>query len=102
MSCFVPGTLIHTESGLAPIESIQIGDRVLSQDVETGELAYKPVLRTTVRESKDTRRIRSGSDELHCSPGHPFWVHGRGWFRPTTCQTNRSCTPFKGRQRSRA
>lgn len=80
-SCFVPGTLIQTESGLSPIESIQIGDRVLSQDVETGELAYKPVLRTTVRESKDTRRIRVGSDELQCSPGHPFWVNGQGWVQ---------------------
>ena len=81
VSCFVPGTLIQTESGLAPIESIQIGDRVLSQDLETGELAYKPVLRTTVRESKDTQRIRSGNDELQCSPDHPFWVSGQGWVQ---------------------
>lgn len=81
VSCFVPGTLIQTESGLAPIESIQIGDRVLSQDLETGELAYKPVLRTTVRESKDTRRIRSENDEVRCSPDHPFWVNGQGWVQ---------------------
>ena len=30
-------------------EEIRIGDRVLAQDVETGELAYKPVLQTTIR-----------------------------------------------------
>src|SRR5439155_4033183 len=38
-SCFVAGTLIRTEMGLTPIETIQPGDRVLSQDQDTGELA---------------------------------------------------------------
>src|SRR5262249_30275623 len=42
--CFAAGTPVWTESGAQAIETIKIGDRVLAKDVETGELAYKPVL----------------------------------------------------------
>ena len=48
-SCFVAGTLVRTESGLTAIESIQPGDRVLAQDQDTGELAYKLVAARTLR-----------------------------------------------------
>jgi hypothetical protein len=48
-SCFVAGTPVWTETGPVAIEKLQIGDRVLAQNVETGELAYKPVLQATVR-----------------------------------------------------
>ena len=41
--CFVAGTLVMTESGLAPIETLQVGDMVLARSEETGEEAYKPV-----------------------------------------------------------
>ena len=44
-SCFIAGTLVRTGIGLAPIETIQPGDRVLSQDQDTGELAYKVSIR---------------------------------------------------------
>jgi hypothetical protein len=36
-SGFVAGTLIHTQTGLKPIEQIQVGDFVLSKP-ESGEL----------------------------------------------------------------
>jgi hypothetical protein len=42
--CFVAGTLVDTEVGLRPIESIKEGERVWAQDVATGEIALKAVL----------------------------------------------------------
>jgi hypothetical protein len=48
-SCFVAGTQVHTPTGVAAIESIQAGDFVLSQNVTTGELAYKMVVTPTNR-----------------------------------------------------
>jgi hypothetical protein len=80
MSCFMPGTIVWTETGPAPIESVQLGDRVLSQDVGTGELAYKLVLNTTIRPPSEIRRIRTGDSEVHATLGHPFWVVGEGWM----------------------
>ena len=31
-ACFIAGTLVHTDKGLAPINKIKVGDRVLSRD----------------------------------------------------------------------
>ena len=47
--CLAAGTPVWTDQGLLAIEKISVGDRVLAQDIETGELGYKPVLRTTTR-----------------------------------------------------
>ena len=78
-SCFVRGTLVRTREGLTPIERIQAGDLVLSQDVESGELTYRPVLSTTIRPPSAVRRIRVGDEVVTATAGHPFWVAGQGW-----------------------
>ena len=41
--CFKEGTLVETEEGLKPIEKIEVGDKVLAYDEQTGEQAYKPL-----------------------------------------------------------
>ena len=43
--CFKEGTLVETEEGVKPIEEIEVGDKVLAYDEETGEQAYKEVVR---------------------------------------------------------
>ena len=50
--CFAPGTLVHTEGGLEPIESLEPGDLVWSRDDATGEESYRPVVRTFVTEDQ--------------------------------------------------
>ncbi len=78
-SCFLAGTPVRTEMGTVPIESIQPGDRVLAQDQDTGELAYKVVLTTTLRPLAKMVEIKAGGETIHTTLGHPFWVAGRGW-----------------------
>jgi hypothetical protein len=78
-SCFLAGTPVRTEAGIVPIESIKPGDRVLAQDQDTGELAYKVVLTTTLRPPAKMVEIKAGGDSLYTTLGHPFWVAGRGW-----------------------
>ncbi len=81
-SCLVAGTPVWTESGVTKIEELRAGDRVLAQDPDSGELTYKPVLRTTRRDPVDTLRIDAGKGgSLTCSGGHLFWVSGKGWVR---------------------
>ncbi len=77
--CLRAGTLIWTERGFIAIEQIQVGDRVLSQDPDSGELAYKPVLRTTVRPPDKLFRVVTENATLQTSSGHPFFVQGQGW-----------------------
>jgi len=78
-SCFLRGTSVWTDTGELPIEDVRVGDRVLSQDQATGELAYKLVMHTTLRTASPTLRLRLGDEELVATLGHPFWVTGQGW-----------------------
>jgi len=81
MDCLAAGTPVWTDRGPQAIENIQVGDLVLSQHPETGELAYKPVLRTTVRPPAALVRLTIEGRALTASGGHPLWVSGRGWVR---------------------
>jgi hypothetical protein len=86
MSCFAPGTPVVTEYGPKPIEEIQLGDRVLWQDAETGELAFKPVFKTTVRPPVALMKVTTDRGELLCTGGHPFWVNGESWLYASELQ----------------
>src|SRR5262249_50143506 len=101
-SCFAAGTPVWTESGPRAIETIQIGDRVLAQDIDSGELAYQPVVATTIRPAKPLVRLQIGDESLTATGGHPFWVAGDGWtqapdLRPRTLvHTVRGSAPIDG------
>ena len=80
-ACFVAGTLVHTDKGLAPIDQIKVGDMVLSRNENNpdGENTYKRVLSTF--KSAEKQRIiyqsfitRHGTGYLFCTEDHPFWA----------------------------
>lgn len=77
--CFVAGTPVVTKIGAKAIESLEPGDLVLSRDTSTGELSFRPVLATTVREPSPMVVLRVEGEEIHSTVGHPFWVESRGW-----------------------
>ncbi len=77
--CFAAGTPVWTASGPKAVEKVRVGDLVLSQDVESGEVIFKPVLLTSTRPEEELLRIDLGEDQLETTDGHPFWVSGHGW-----------------------
>jgi hypothetical protein len=79
--CLIAGTLIHTASGPREVELIRVGDLVLAQHPRTGEVAFKPVLRTSIRPPEETVRIVTAADSIRCTGGHPFWIAGSGWVK---------------------
>jgi hypothetical protein len=87
LDCLAAGTPVWTVKGLLAIEQIRVGDLVLSQHAETGELAYKPVLRTTVRPSGKLIKIAAAGEEFQTSGGHLFWVAGQGWTKSRNLQS---------------
>jgi len=87
MECFVKGMPIRTDRGLVAIETILPGDRVLAQDQDSGELTFKTVVATTLRPPTKVVRVRAGGEEIVTTPGHPFWVSGRGWRMAKQLQT---------------
>lgn len=79
--CFVAGTPVWTARGAVAIEAIKVGDLVLAQDVESGELALRPVMVTTRRAPQALVRVYVDDEPITCTAGHPFWVVGAGWTR---------------------
>lgn len=83
-SCFAAGTQVWTPSGAVAIETIQTGDRVLSANIDTGQLEYAIVLYPTMRttEAKYDLTLSGGTTEnetIRASAGHPFWDMEHGW-----------------------
>ncbi len=78
-SCFAAGTLVQTFSGPRKIESIALGDRVLSQHTMTGALSFQPVLATHKTGPAATFRIAMGTETIVATGIHRFWKAGKGW-----------------------
>jgi RHS repeat-associated protein len=86
---FVAGTLVETRNGLVPIESIQIGDEVLSQDMASGEIEYQKVIHL-IENEKDYEiysfQIAGDFKEvIKATANHPFFVNGN-WVEAVDVQ----------------
>ncbi|MGW5846550.1 polymorphic toxin-type HINT domain-containing protein [Streptomyces sp. NPDC055254] len=84
VNSFVPGTQVLMADGTTKaIEEVEVGDKVLATDPETGETATKAVSATIIGEgSKDLVEVTVDTDgdagsataEVSATDGHPFWV----------------------------
>lgn len=85
--CFVAGTLVVTQSGLTPIECIQPGELVLSQDELTHQQDFKPVVRTiTTHPTELYTMVYTSPDgeavEIVGTGNHPVYVLRTNRFVP--------------------
>ncbi len=80
-SCRGAGTPVWTDRGEVAIEQVKVGDLVLTQHPDTGELAFKPVVQTTIRPDGSIVRFDVDGQTIRATGGHPFWVAGQGWMR---------------------
>ena len=78
-NCFTAGTKVLTDEGEKSIEDIDVGDKVLSKDEETGEVAYKEVTATFNHETDEFYKIHVGDQTIESTFNHPFYVEGKGW-----------------------
>ncbi len=89
--CFVAGTLVETEYGLRPIEEIELGDRVLARNPETGETAFKAVtdlIRLNERMIWEVSLSgeNNTSEFFETTDDHPWWIvdaDGNGSWKTT-------------------
>lgn len=94
--CFVAGTPVWTQAGPVAIEKVEVGDLVLSQDPETGELDYCPVTTTTVRPPTRMTKLSIGSESVISTLGHRYWVPGEGWQMAKFLQAGSSLFSVRG------
>jgi hypothetical protein len=96
ISCFGAGTLVRTLAGNRPIETLQVGDQVLSQDAKTGTLSYKPILVVHHNPPSKTFAITIGSETVISSPFHRFWKAGKGWVMARDLATGDTVRTLEG------
>jgi len=78
-SCFGAGTPVRTLAGLRPIEELQTGDQVLTQDTKTGRLSFEPILAIFHNSPAATLRIKLEGGTIVATGIHRFWRAGKGW-----------------------
>lgn len=77
--CFVAGTAVASAAGLVAIENIQAGDKVWSEDPDTGTKELKEVVRTFVNETDKLVHVTIAGETIDCTPEHPFYSPVKGW-----------------------
>jgi hypothetical protein len=78
-NCFAKGTPVRTLLGSKPIETLHVGDQVLSENTTSGALSYQPVVAVFHNPPNPTVRIKVEGEEIVATPIHRFWRVGKGW-----------------------
>ena len=73
LGCLAAGTLVDTEAGPKPIESIAVGDHVWSRD-SSGEMILQPVTATKVNPPRMTWRLETSAGSIVATDNHQFLV----------------------------
>lgn len=92
---FAAGTLVHTKEGLKPIETLQVGDLVLSfpdnqrtpdRIRDPDEFSYRQITQVFSIEEQQLSKVTvanlaSGSMEtVSATPSQSIWCKGRDWI----------------------
>lgn len=78
-ACFAAGTMILTAAGLTAIENIRAGDRVISTNPDTFEVAEKTVVETYVRKVQKLVHLEIDGELIDTTVDHPFYVKDVGF-----------------------
>jgi hypothetical protein len=101
-SCFKAGTPVRTLAGPRPIETILVGDQVLTQDGKTGALSYQPVLAVFHNRPASTLRIDLDGESIVATTIHRFWKAGQGWVMARELKAGDTLRTLGGTARVRA
>ena len=83
---YVAGTLVHTSTGLVPIQDVEVGDLVQVRPHVTSEKALRRVIGRSVRADRTIEKLTfvRGDDSrsqhhVYANGNQPFWVVDAGW-----------------------
>ncbi len=96
-SCFGAGTLVRAATGLRPIEELKVGDRLLTQDAQTGALGFQPIVAVFHNPPNATLHVQIGDETIIATGIHRFWKAGLGWVMARDLKPGDSIRTLDGR-----
>ncbi len=100
-ACFLPGTMVHTQDGVKPIERIQAGDWVAARNQFNKKTQWRPVLQTFETPDKEAVHVEiehadGVRETISCTTEHPFYVVDKGWCGANRLQSGDSLELLDG------
>jgi len=75
LGCLAEGSTVTTPQGIKPIESVNVGDQVLSYDESSGQLVFRTVLAKRFSGRQPVHTVSAGERRLQVTANHPFFSY---------------------------
>ncbi|MBF6589910.1 MAG: Fe-S cluster assembly protein SufB, partial [Ktedonobacterales bacterium] len=75
LGCLAEGSTVTTPHGIQTIESLAIGDKVLSYDESAGQLCFRAVTAKRFSGMQPVRTVSLGERKLNVTANHPFYSY---------------------------
>lgn len=75
LGCLAEGATVTTPAGLCPIESLEVGEQILSFDEATGQFVFRKVLAKRFSGHQRVREVSCGERRLRVTDNHPFYSY---------------------------
>ncbi len=79
LGCLAEGSTVTTPQGIKTIESLDVGDKVLSFDEHSGALCFQPVIAKKFSGYQPVHTVSVGERKLDATANHPFYSY---WYNP--------------------
>jgi Fe-S cluster assembly scaffold protein SufB len=75
IGCLAEGSTVTTPDGIKTIESLEVGDQVLSYDEKTGQLCFRSVVAKRFSGYQPVHTVSVGERKLRVTANHPFFSY---------------------------
>lgn len=75
IGCLAEGSTVTTPTGIKAIESVNIGEEVLSYDEKAGEFVFRKVMAKRDSGYQPVHTVTADGRELHVTANHPFYSY---------------------------
>ncbi len=75
LGCLAEGSTVTTTEGIKTIESLKVGDKVLSYDDKAGNLVYRNVVAKRFSGYQPVHTVSVGERKLRVTANHPFYSY---------------------------